>query len=54
MKNNWYLKIATAKGAFLFPYDGYRTKREAEEQADLARKDPQTLVVEVINGKKHK
>ena len=44
----WHIRITTSKGTFLFPYDGFKTKHEAEAQAELARREPQNIKVEVI------
>ena len=46
----WYLKISTLKGTFLFPFNGYKTKREATSQAELAKRDPQTIKVEIVKA----
>ena len=47
-KMKWYLEITTKKGSFEFPYNGYKTKREAAEQRKLIENDPQTLTVSII------
>ena len=44
----WYLRITTAKGTFDFPCKGFKTKREAEEQALLAKREPQNISVVVV------
>lgn len=44
----WYLRITTEKGTFDFPYKGFKTKREAEEQAMLAKNEPQNTSVEIV------
>lgn len=44
----WYLRITTAKGTFDFPCKGFKTKREAEEQALLAKHEPQNISVVVV------
>lgn len=45
----WYLRITTKKGrTFEFPYDGYKTKREAISQKALADKEPQILSVIIV------
>lgn len=49
MKRYW-LKITTSKGTFIFPFEGFKTLREAESQADLARNEPQNWEVKVIKG----
>ena len=49
MKRYWLI-ITTKKGTMAFPFDGYKTLREAESQADLARSEPQILEVKVVKG----
>lgn len=44
----WYLEITTAKGRFEIPYNGYKTKKEATEQKELADREPQNLSVKII------
>lgn len=44
----WYLRITTLKGMFDFPYKGYKTKREAISQKELAERDKQVISVEII------
>ena len=50
MTRKWYLRITTEKGTFDFPYTGYKTKREAEKQAQLAKNDPQNISVLIVKA----
>lgn len=48
----WFLRIKLDNGrTFIFPYYGYKTKREAESQLELAKRCPEHLSVELIKGK---
>jgi len=44
----WYLRITTKKGVVIFPYNGYKTKREAITQKKLAEQDKQVVSVEIV------
>ena len=44
----WFLEITTAKGRFEIPFNGYKTKKEAEAQKELADREPQNLTVKII------
>ena len=44
---SWKVKITTEKGSLILPT--YRTKREAEEAAEIARGFPGTVKAEVFN-----
>lgn len=47
----WYLEIKTTKGASVFPYNGFKTKREAMEQKALADRIPGNITVRIVTGK---
>ena len=47
MAMKWYLHIKTNKGGFAFPYNGYKTKKEAAAQAERFKKQPGTISVEI-------
>lgn len=48
----WFLRIKTDNGRiFVFPWNGYKTKREAESQFELAKRCPEHQTVELIRGK---
>lgn len=44
----WYLYITTEKGTFLLNYYGFKTKREAEQQAKLAQSIKEVIRVKVV------
>ena len=46
----WYVKITTELGWFWLDCRGYKTKREAVQIADQAKKIPQNIKVEVVRG----
>lgn len=48
----WFLKITTEKTTFLFPYEGFKTKREALEQLELAEKIKANKHVEIVKDKR--
>ena len=43
----WYLYIKTNKGGFVFPYNGYKTKKEAAAAMEGFKKQPGTFSVEI-------
>ena len=50
--SRWFVKITTDKGCLELPLGikGYKTKREAEQIAEMAKSVPGTVKVEVVKG----
>ena len=49
----WFIKLTTDVGWIELPLDpkGYKTKKEAEEQAELAKGVPGFVSVEILKNK---
>ena len=52
---SWKIKVTTDVGSLVHPLHGsYRTKRDAEKDAERARKLPGTVSAEVFDKKRRK